>query len=152
MSTSFRLVLHPVTYMEMLAQAQAELPNECCGLLAGKVIESSRGPIGHVERRYPLVNAAASPREYRANSKELFAVHRDMRPLGIDILAIYHSHPTTEPVPSKTDLELSTGVCQLYGPHTQFLIISLRKSEPEVRGWHLREAEFGEAEWELAGT
>src|SRR5207253_7450141 len=86
----------------MVAQAKAELPNECCGFLAGLVEEAK---VGRVHERYPLVNNAASPTEYLANDRTLFNAYRDMRARGLDLLAVYHSHPVTEPVPSKTDLE-----------------------------------------------
>ena len=53
------LVIPRQLYDEMLAQAQAELPNECCGFLAGSMSESE----WRVLRRYPLINKAASPVE-----------------------------------------------------------------------------------------
>ena len=74
----------------MVAQAKAELPNECCGLLAGLVDQSK---VGRVLQRYPLVNNAASPTEYLANDRTLFHAYRDMRERDVDLLAVYHSHP-----------------------------------------------------------
>ncbi len=87
---AFRLHLPRRLYEEMLAQAAAELPNECCGLLAGRVADG----VGVVEARYPLVNAAASPREYLSDGRSMFAAVRDIDRRGLDILAVYHSHPT----------------------------------------------------------
>src|SRR5438552_1090553 len=97
---SFRLLLPAQILRDMIAQARAELPNECCGLLAGRV----EGGAGRVERRYPLVNRAASPTEYDGDPKGQLAAQKDMRRLGLELLAIYHSHPTAAPVPSKKDL------------------------------------------------
>src|SRR5262245_45099121 len=57
LSTPVLLRLPRRIYEEMVAQAVEEVPNECCGLLAGR-------PGEPVARRYPLVNAAASPVEY----------------------------------------------------------------------------------------
>src|SRR5262249_30335244 len=55
----FRLLQVPRSlYAEMTAQAEAEAPLECCGLLAGLI----EGDVGRVVQRYPLINAAASPR------------------------------------------------------------------------------------------
>ena len=121
---------------EMVAHALEERPFECCGLLAGL-------PAGTVTHLYRLVNEAASPVEYLSEPQSLFAAHRAMRQLGIDILAIYHSHPSSEPVPSRTDLAEN-----FYGPDVAHLIISLKDAEPAVRAWRLREKEFTEAEWE----
>ena len=134
----FRLCIPREHYDAMLAQAQAELPNECCGLLAGRIDERK---VGRVLARYPLVNAAASPREYLGDDRMLFAAHKDMRNRGFELLAIYHSHPSSDPVPSKTDLARN------YFPDVMHLIISLKGNEPLMRGWWLGESEYGEAEW-----
>jgi proteasome lid subunit RPN8/RPN11 len=123
----------------MVAQAKAELPNECCGLLAGLVDELKAG---RVLQRYPLVNNVASPTEYLANDRTLFHAYRDMRDRDLDLLAVYHSHPVTEPVPSKTDLERN------YFADVMHLIISLKGDEPIMRGWWLGERDYREAQWE----
>src|SRR5262245_25493863 len=122
-----RLVIPRQLYDEMLAQAQAELPNECCGFLAGTMSESE----WRVSRRYPLINKAASPAEYFAEEHSLFQAHRDMDRQSLELLAIYHSHPTTEPIPSRKDRELN------YHGEVVHLIISLKGKEPEMRGWRL---------------
>ncbi len=128
----------------MIAQAQAELPNECCGLLAGQVDTSVTGPpVGSVLARYALINGAHSPVRYLSEEKSLFAAHRDMRQRCIDVLAIYHSHPTSAPVPSKTDLQ------QNYWPGVVHVIVSLERPEPEVRFWRLEPDRFTEAEVEI---
>ena len=124
---------------EMILHARAEFPNECCGLLAGP---DTTG--GVVARRYPLVNAAASPVAYDADPKSLFAAFKDMRHAGTELLAIYHSHPTTAPVPSRTDRARNG-----YGPEVVHLIVSLAGPEPVVRGWRLAETAYHEATWEV---
>ncbi len=139
----FRLLLPAQILSEMVAQAQAELPNECCGLLGGRV----EGEAARVEARYPLVNAAGSPVEYDADAHELLRAHRDMRQRGLDHLAVYHSHPTSEPVPSKKDLARNA-----HGEIIVHFIISLKGGEPVVRAWRLEDATFREAEWEVVGV
>jgi len=129
--------------MEMVAQAQAELPNECCGLLGGCIEKTGAGPIGRVWRRFPLVNAAASPSEYLSEPKSMFAAEKARRDEAIDFLAVYHSHPTSRPVPSAIDLARS------YSPDVMNLIISLQSSAPEMRGWWLLTDRYTEAEYEL---
>lgn len=143
MSTSFRLLLPRRLYDDMVAQALAELPNECCGLLAGKFVTTGSERLGQVTHRYPLINAAASPTEYLSEPKSMFAADRAMRQDGVDILAVYHSHPTTDPVPSRTDHERN------YTPEIMNLIISLKGDTPNVRAWWLTDLEHHEAEWEV---
>jgi [CysO sulfur-carrier protein]-S-L-cysteine hydrolase len=124
----------------MLEQAQAELPNECCGLLAGRVVDG----IARVEMRYPLVNELASPIEYSAEARSLFAAFKDMRARDLVELAIYHSHPTTAPIPSKTDRDRN-----FFGTEMIFLIIGLAVQPPLVRAWRLHTDAQVEFDWQL---
>jgi proteasome lid subunit RPN8/RPN11 len=141
----FRLLVPRGLLEEMVQQALAELPNECCGFLAGRVEETAGRRTGRVERRYPLTNAAASPREYEADPRALCAAHRDLRQAGLEVLAIYHSHPTTAPVPSRTDLARN------FWPDAMALIISLQDPELVLRAWWLAAEDYQEAEWEIKG-
>ena len=129
----------------MVAQAQAELPNECCGCLAGTI---GADGIARIERRYSLVNALASPIEYEWEPKSHFAAVRDMRPLELDILAIYHSHPTSEPLPSGKDRARYDEARPLLGDVMHF-IVGLRETPPQVRGWWLERDSAQEADWEV---
>jgi proteasome lid subunit RPN8/RPN11 len=131
-------------YEAMIAQARAELPNECCGFLAGRIIPNSQSPVGIIMQRFPLVNSADDPgRRYEAEAGSLFQAWRDSREHELDILAIYHSHPTSDPIPSRVDQELS------YWPEVVSLIISLKADDPCVRGWWVTESGFQEAEWRV---
>jgi len=135
-----------VLYEEMLAQARAELPNECCGMLAGRIDLASpeEQPRGLVLRRFPLANELASPSEYLLESKSWFAAVRATEKGQIEILAFYHSHPTSEPVPSRKDRAGSE-----YYPDAMHLIISLKGPEPLMRGWWLTPEDQREAEWKI---
>jgi proteasome lid subunit RPN8/RPN11 len=132
----------------MVAQAVKELPNECCGLLAGQVEPAltdrpGGGPIGRVIERFPLANAAGSPVEYSSDPRGMFDACRTMRERGWDILAVYHSHPASDPIPSRTDLDRD------FSPDVMNLIISLKNGEPLVKGWWLAENGYREADWEI---
>jgi len=140
LSTPIRLLLPRQLLAEMIAHAQAELPNECCGLLAGTI---GADGIACIERRYPLVNALASPTEYESDPKSMFDAVRDMRTQAIDIVAVYHSHPTSDAIPSRKDRERN------YMGEVVHLIVGLKAESPEVRGWWLTSEEQREAEWEI---
>jgi proteasome lid subunit RPN8/RPN11 len=96
---AFRLLL-PRKFVEaMIAQALAERPNECCGVLGGVVEEG--GSAARVLECYPLVNAAETPTvEYLSEPRSMFTAVRDMTTRGLDIVAVYHSHPTSAAIPS----------------------------------------------------
>jgi proteasome lid subunit RPN8/RPN11 len=130
----------------MLTHAQAELPLESCGLLAGKPPDPTlitQTPTLTATHYYPLRNAAASPVEFLSDAKEMFGAIRDMRHLGTEILAVFHSHPTSEPIPSRTDLERN------YSEEVMNLIVGLRECDPVMRGWWLSSKAYRAAEWEL---
>ncbi len=144
LSMPFRLVLPRSVYEAMIAQAQAEQPLECCGLLAGVVEEGT----GRVVKAYPLVNALASAVEYESEPRGLIAADRDMRTAGLEVLAVYHSHPSSPPLPSRKDLQRNWAVRDLTGDRVH-LILSLLQSPPVVRAWWLGETDYREAEWEV---
>jgi [CysO sulfur-carrier protein]-S-L-cysteine hydrolase len=140
----FQLRLPRPILAAMVAQALAERPNECCGLLAGIIVtEEANVRIGRVVERFPLVNALASPTEYESEPRGMFEAVRAMRRRGLDVLAVYHSHPTSEAVPSKKDLVRN------YSPEVVNFIISLTTEPPTVRGWWLSESEYREADWDV---
>jgi proteasome lid subunit RPN8/RPN11 len=155
LSTPFRLQVPRRIHEEMLAQATGELPNECCGILAGILPVALRAeqtgtvavpvepPIVRVERRYPLVNAAQSPKEYLSDPHSMLAAVRDMRQHGLEILGVFHSHPTSAPIPSKTDLERN------YSEEVVHFIISLEANRSVTRAWWLTANGFREAAWEI---
>ena len=139
MTAPFRLVIPRPVYAALLGHARQVLPAECCGLLAGTVVDG----IGRVTLHLPLVNALASPTEYESDPRSMLAAHKAMRQSGTDVLAVYHSHPSSDPVPSRRDRERN------YSERVVNLIVGLRGAEPTVRGWWLTADGAQEAEWEV---
>jgi proteasome lid subunit RPN8/RPN11 len=135
----FRLLVPRSVHDAMIAQAQAERPNECCGMLAGVV----EGEVGRVVKAYPLVNALASPVEYESEPRSMLEAVRDQMHLGLEVLAVYHSHPTSPPVPSKKDLARN------YSEDVVSIIISLAGPAPVVGAWWLMETDYREADWQV---
>jgi [CysO sulfur-carrier protein]-S-L-cysteine hydrolase len=133
-----RLDIPELLLAEAIEHARGELPNECCGLLAGRVADG----IGIATTRFSITNDEASPREYLSNARDMLFAFRAMREHGLELLAIYHSHPTSEPVPSQRDIEQNT-----YGESVVHLIVSLAGLQPEVRTWWLMETGYREAVW-----
>jgi [CysO sulfur-carrier protein]-S-L-cysteine hydrolase len=78
---------------ELVAHAADEAPNECCGLI---VLRD-----GVAERYVRGVNALASPYRYELEIDPAVWFLEDE---GYE-LAVFHSHPETAPIPSRTDKE-----------------------------------------------
>ncbi len=80
---------------ELHAHALEEAPNECCGVI---VLRD-----GVAERYVRGRNRLASPYRYELEiDPDVWFLEDD----GYE-LAVFHSHPETEPRPSRTDRELS---------------------------------------------
>ena len=126
-----RPVLDAVT-----AHARAVWPIECCGLLAGVV----DGGVGRVTRHFPVRNDLDSPTEYATNPRDMLDAMKAMRAAGTDVLAIYHSHPASPPVPSSKDIERNS-----WGESAAHVIVGLAGAEPDVRAWWLTETGYREA-------
>jgi proteasome lid subunit RPN8/RPN11 len=116
----------------MIAHAKQESPMECCGLLAGR--HSS------VSRIFPLRNELGSPVTYSADPRDLFAAYREMRESDLELVAIYHSHPTSEARPSRIDL------AENYYGEVPRVIVSLASPKPVVRAILLYNNHFQEVE------
>ncbi len=103
-------------YDEMLAHLQENLPEEACGLLAGKA--------GRVEKVMPITNQARSPVRFYMEPVELLNAFHAMDAEGLELMGIFHSHPNGPAVPSQTDLN------EFLYPGTATVILS-----HSSRGW-----------------
>ena len=81
---------------EMVAHARAGAPNEACGLFA------SDG--GVVTKIYPLTNVDEASDRFTLDPAEHFASVRDAEAGGWAIAGVFHSHPSSAPIPSVKDL------------------------------------------------
>ncbi|WP_157369807.1 M67 family metallopeptidase [Zavarzinella formosa] len=136
MPTRPRIRIPDLLLAELIAHAAQEHPLECCGLLAGIVTPGAC----EVTVRIPLTNHLKREDEFESDPAEMLAAHRRMRREGLEMLAVYHSHPASEPVPSRKDRLRSIDervACVIVGP------------TGDVRMWWLLSAhEQTEANWE----
>lgn len=118
---------------EMIEHARAEVPNECCGLLAGKD--------GEPMQLYRCASSEKSPYRYYIDPRDQIRVMREMDQKGWDLLGIYHSHTSTQAYPSKTDIELA------FYPEALYFIISLMNlSQPAIRAFRILDGKVFEEE------
>ena len=110
---------------EMVAHSKADLPNECCGILAG--------PNGQVMKTYPMTNVEASPFRFSMDPVELVQVDSEAGENDWELLAIYHSHTGSEAYPSDTDVRIAAGTAGLW-PDVRYVLVSLMDmNNPVVR-------------------
>jgi proteasome lid subunit RPN8/RPN11 len=81
---------------ELVSIAKDVLPNESCGLLLGEndaVVEI-----------LPMRNVDESPLTFSIESTELVDAYNLAESKGLQVIAIFHSHPA-QPSPSSTDIK-----------------------------------------------
>lgn len=107
----------------MIAHARKDTPIEVCGYLAAKD--------GCVVRHYELTNIDQSQEHFSFDPKEQFDVMRSVRDEGLELSAVYHSHPATPARPSEEDIKLA------YDPNISYVIVSLADGNEDVRSFKI---------------
>ncbi|MCP4258388.1 MAG: M67 family metallopeptidase [Planctomycetes bacterium] len=119
-----KLEIPNTIYQQMLTQAKALAPIEDCGILAGSNCK--------VEKLYKMTNVDNSRTHYMMEPKEQFATIKDIRSAGLEMLAIYHSHPETPARPSAEDIRLALTQNVIY------VIVSLQNTNGSaVKGFYI---------------
>ena len=105
----------------MVAHAEATFPNECCGVMFGKIDTDQENVPKLVTQAVPMENAYRGAQEdrYELKPEDLLAADKRARATGLDMIGIFHSHPDCDAYFSKTDLENS---CPWYS----FIVISIK--------------------------
>ena len=101
------ITIRKAVVSDMLAHAREEAPRECCGLLVGRGTS--------IVRNMRARNLDASATRYLIDPEDHFAAIRAARSESLDVVGAYHSHPSSTPVPSATDIaEADSGSDFLY--------------------------------------
>ncbi len=111
------LEIPQVIYEDILDHARSGFPLEICGIVGGSE--------GVASVLYRMTNTDQSNEHFMMDPKEQFAVIKELRSKGLEMLAIYHSHPETPARPSEEDIRLALT------PNVSHIIVSL--TEPENR-------------------
>jgi proteasome lid subunit RPN8/RPN11 len=110
---------------KMLEESLRNPAHESCGLLAGRYAV--------ITAILPATNALASPTAYEIAPRQLFSLFREIRAQNLELLGLYHSHPTTENIPSPTDIS------RAYYPDAAYFIISPAPNTPKpIRAFRIQ--------------
>ena len=120
---------------QIIEQARAEAPDECCGMIASVD--------GEAVAVYPASNAAHSPLRYEIDGKDQIRIFDAMDEAGHDLGAIYHSHTRSDPEPSQTDINLA------FYPDALYLIVGVAGEADDVRAWTIRDGKVDQVELEV---
>lgn len=118
------IAVHSHIIQEIIKYAQSKLPIESCGYLAGKD--------ACISKWYGLTNIDNSPEHFSFDPKEQFETVKDARSLGLQLLANFHSHPSTPARPSDEDIRLA------YDSNILYFIISFASKEPDIKAFSIK--------------
>lgn len=124
------LYLKKIDYDIILNHAIQGLPNEACGLIAGKVSGDNK----YIEKVYLLTNLDASNEHFSMDPKEQLSAVKDMRANGFVLFGNFHSHPESPSRPSEEDKRLA------YDTKADYLILSLLdQKQPILKAFLINE-------------
>ena len=91
----------------IVAQAEREFPDECCGFIIGDGALEEVRPITNIQNQKHAENPAAFTRDARTaflmDPKEHLAVLNEIDRRKLNLRAVYHSHPDHDAYFSATD-------------------------------------------------
>lgn len=120
-------------FLRIVKHCKEDLPDEACGILAGKN--------DTVEKVYAMINADKSPENFIMDPAEQLKVMKELRNLGLEMVGIYHSHVASEAYPSARDIELA------FYPEARYCIVTLKdKDNPRMRAFRIKEGKITEEE------
>ena len=123
---------------EIVAQARAEAPNECCGIVGSRD--------GRAVRLFKARNARASPLAYDIDGRDLQRIYDEIDKDDLQVGVIYHSHTRSDPVPSQTDINLASP----FLPDAVYLIVGVKDPDrDDLRAWHIRDGQYTETALEV---
>ena len=127
---------------QMVAHALEDLPNECCGILAGRE--------GQVLKVYRMTNVEASLFRFSMDPGEVARVDQEASDHGWDLLAIYHSHTHTPAYPSDTDVRIAGGTSELW-PEVRYVLVSLMDADsPQICMFQIKDGVVTEEPLEVS--
>ena len=119
----------------IIKQAKREDPLEACGYLAGKD--------GIVSKHYEMTNKDAGEEHFSLDPEEQFTVVKKARSEGLEILAVYHSHPAAPARPSAEDIKLA------FDPNIAYVIASLEKGKENIKAFKIKQGKADEVGIEI---
>jgi len=100
------------------------LPYEACGLLSGSN--------NKVQSMWELENKWKSDKHFLVRKKQVEEALQKINQRNEQVLAVYHSHPTTAPVPSYND------IVNHPDDNVNMVIISYKKRSPITRWYRIQ--------------
>ncbi|UOQ45224.1 M67 family metallopeptidase [Halobacillus salinarum] len=125
------MIIPQSIYQEMIKHGYSSLPYEACGFLAGKE--------NLVQSIWTMENELKSDRRFFVNKQVVKNNLEQIKNRGEQVMAVYHSHPTTAPVPSWSDL------AHHMDQKIKMMIVSFKYPSPKVKCYQITPSSFRES-------
>jgi proteasome lid subunit RPN8/RPN11 len=132
------LIIPGTIWQAMRQHVESLLPEEACGILGG----TDR----HVKHAIPVANSLHSPYRYRMDPSEQVRAFEALDSQGLELLAIFHSHPNGPDVPSQTDID------EAFYPDQAYLIWFQRQGAWDCRGFTIRQGRVEAIELQIVSA
>jgi proteasome lid subunit RPN8/RPN11 len=120
---------------QLIAAAEKASPREVCGLLAGSS--------GKASRIFAITNISPEPSRFTMHPQEQISAFYEIEKLGLEVVAIYHSHPFSNPYPSATDIR------ECYFPEIPQLIIGKKDNTWALQAFLIQDGEWSMLDLEI---
>lgn len=130
------IIISKTVYNQLIEEGRQHLPYEACGFICG---------CNHVVHSYfPLKSEIQSTNRFLVGKESIEKAVKSIQKRNEKILAIYHTHPTTSPIPSRIDL--------LHHPKEEKLdmvIISYKYEQPVLKWYKIMNQNYKECLYEI---
>ncbi len=149
------IALTPEQILSIRTHAESTYPEECCGLLLGRVTGGVKTLVevwptdnawsAEAEDNWPEEKGLTERRRYAIRPADMLRAMKHGRDRTLEIIGIYHSHPDCPAVPSECDRTMAW-------PQYSYIIVSVQQgSSEDLRSWSLDAEGNFQAEEILAG-
>ncbi|WP_431308912.1 Mov34/MPN/PAD-1 family protein [Halalkalibacter flavus] len=125
-----KIIIPAICFEEIVEHGRSNLPYEVCGLLSGNK--------NNVQSVWKLVNEIKSDRRYFVGKKVVEETFKQINKQKEKVIAIYHSHPTTKPIPSSYDL------VNHIDDEIVMVIISYKFKKPKIKCYRIEAGAYEE--------
>ena len=147
------MILTPEEYTRVRAQAEAEYPGECCGVVMDRAGERLFLPCRNIQDELHAKDPERHPRDsrtaYYIDPKDLIAMGR-REAEGFRVLTIYHSHIDAGAYFSPTDKHNALVNGEPAYPDAAYVVVSVREHSVVEAGafrWDAAQRDFLPIDW-----
>lgn len=128
--SEYSLILTSELRAEMIQHASDCFPEEACGIAGGEK--------GIIVKFLPVINELHSSTRFRMDPSEQLKTLLQLEEEKLDLLAIFHSHPSGPGIPSQTDLD------EFAYPGTIYLIAFPEREKWTIKAFHVNPDQYKE--------